>query len=427
MIIVASQRAGAKALADHLMNDRDNDHVTLSQINGFIADDLHGALDEAYAILTATQCTQFMFSVSLNPPEEAFLEEQEFHDAADRVADVMGLSNQPRAIVIHEKNGRRHAHVVWSRIDAETMTAINLPHFKLKLRDLSREMFLDHGWDLPQGLKTYGHKDPLNFTLAEWQQAQRIGVDPREMKQLFQDAWAQSDDLKSLKHALSDKGLYLAKGDRRGIVALDINGDIYALARWTGIKTKELKARLGDAPDLQPAADVGAWLQSRKTDQVKGYIAQVKDQHRKDMLPFINERAQMVMYQRQERENLKAKQDQRWVEETKARQDRLNKGLRGIFDRLIGTHSATIKRNEREALICAHRDQEQRDRLILAQITERKGLQTHARTIRDRHKVERQHLAKTIATYLKRPKPNISGPDHVSRRHNHRPRLSFDR
>ncbi|GFE49975.1 hypothetical protein So717_17280 [Roseobacter cerasinus] len=184
---------------------------------------------------------------------------------------------------------------------------------------------------------------------------------------------------------------------------------------------------MGDTPGLEPAADVGAWLQSRKTDQVKGYINQVKDQHRKDLLPFINERAQMVMAQRQERDDLKTKQYQRWIAETKARQERLNKGLRGIFDRLTGAHSATIKLNEREALNCLHRDQEQRDRLILAQMTERKDLQTRARTIRDRHKVERQHLAKTIATYLKRPKPNIPGLDHASRQRNRSPGLSFDR
>lgn len=427
MIIVASQRSGASALADHLMNTQDNDHVHVSQVEGFIADDLHGALDEAYAISKATQCTQFMFSVSLNPPEGAFLEEQEFHDAADRIANLMGLSDQPRALVIHEKQGRRHAHVVWSRIDAETMTAINLPHFKLKLRNLSKELFLDHGWDLPNGLKTYGQKDPLNFTLAEWQQAQRIGVDPREMKQLFQDAWAQSDDLKSLKNALSDKGLYLAKGDRRGVVALDIEGNIYALARWTGVRSKEVKARLGNAPDLQPVTDVSAWLRSRKTDQVKDYIAQVKDQHSKDMLPLVNQRAQMVIAQRAERERLKDKQEQRWIAETKIRSDGLNKGLRGLFDRLTGTHSAMIKRNEREALSCVHRDQEQRDRLILAQIAERKELQNRAITIRDKHKVERQYLAKTIATYIKRPKPNVTHTDRASRQRIRRPGLDFDR
>lgn len=167
MIIVASQRSGARALADHLMNDRDNDHVTLAKVDGFMADDLHGALNEAFAISKATQYKQFMFSVSLNPPGDAYVTKEEFELAAQRVAEKLGLQDQPHAIVIHEKQGRRHAHVVWSRIDADSMTAINLPHFKNKLRDVSRELFLDHGWELPKGLKTYGDKDPMNFTLAD--------------------------------------------------------------------------------------------------------------------------------------------------------------------------------------------------------------------------------------------------------------------
>ena len=56
MILVGSQRSGAKALADHLMNDRENDHVTLAEVDGFIAEDLHGALEEAEAVSMATQC-----------------------------------------------------------------------------------------------------------------------------------------------------------------------------------------------------------------------------------------------------------------------------------------------------------------------------------------------------------------------------------
>lgn len=31
---------------------------------------------------------------------------------------------QPRAVVFHEKENRRHCHVVWSRIDTEAMKAI---------------------------------------------------------------------------------------------------------------------------------------------------------------------------------------------------------------------------------------------------------------------------------------------------------------
>ena len=403
MILVASQRAGARALADHLLNMIDNDHVEVIDLNGFIADNLHGALDEVHAISKATKCKQYLFSVSLNPPEECMVAAEGFREAADRIATKLGLSDQPRALIVHEKQGRRHAHVVWSRIDAETVTAINLPHFKVKLRDLSRDLFLDHGWDLPNGLKTFGEKDPLNFTLAEWQQAQRIGVDPRELKQLFCEAWNRSDDPASLANALSDCGLYLARGDRRGIVALDIHGHVYALGRWSGVKAREVKVRLGDGTDLPSVSDLSAQLRSRKTDQVQNYIWQVKDRHFADMRPLIDERASLVMAQRAERHDLKSKQEQRWIEETKARSDRINKGLRALFDRLTGAHQRTLRDNERTAVACAHRDQEQRDRLILAQMTERRGLQERAKAVKVRHKKERDGLARNIAAYLKRP------------------------
>ncbi|MCH2068868.1 MAG: relaxase, partial [Shimia sp.] len=107
------------------------------------------------------------------------------------------------------------------------MKAINLPHFKNKLRDLSRELFLDHGWVLPDGLATYGNKSPLNFTLEEWQQAKRQGLDPREIKQAFQQAWERCDSQVGFKNALEDRGYFLARGDRRGFVALDVDGNVY--------------------------------------------------------------------------------------------------------------------------------------------------------------------------------------------------------
>lgn len=60
-----------------------------------------------------------------------------YEDAIVWCEQKLGLENQPRVIVFHEKQGRRHAHCVWSRIDADTMKAINLPHTKLKLMDIS--------------------------------------------------------------------------------------------------------------------------------------------------------------------------------------------------------------------------------------------------------------------------------------------------
>jgi len=99
-----------------------------------------------------------------------------FEKAIVEIEHKLGLEDQPRAIVFHEKEGRRHAHVVWSRIDGEKMKAINLPHYKLKLRDISRELYLGHDWQMPRGLMNSEERDPLNYTQGEWQQAMAFAV-----------------------------------------------------------------------------------------------------------------------------------------------------------------------------------------------------------------------------------------------------------
>ncbi|GAA6176995.1 relaxase/mobilization nuclease domain-containing protein [Sulfitobacter pacificus] len=426
MIIKASQRSGGRALADHLMNDKDNDHISVLGMRGFIADDLHGALDETYAVSKATKCTQYLFSVSLSPPEDYEVSEDAFHDAADRIEAKLGLTDQPRAIILHEKNGRRHAHAVWSRIYPETVKAINLPHLKVKLRDVARDLFLDHGWALPKGLATYGDKDPLNFTLAEWQQAIRQNVDPREIKQIFQQVWERSDNLDSFSNGLAERGFHLAKGDRRGHVALDVHGNVYAIAKWTGIKAKDVRAKLGDPSACSSVTNVGNDLKTKMTDQVKDYIAQVKQGHAQEMQPLFDERASMVMAQRAERKMLKAKQEERWTEESKARSGKLNKGLRGLFDFIVGKARTVQKRNERDAVDCARRDQEQRDRLVVQHLYERRELQRRAKAMKERHNQDRDLMARNIISYLKRPALNAERPD-TNRQINRNFGLSPDR
>lgn len=61
MILKASERKNAAELARHLMNDRDNDHVDLHQIRGFLSDDLASALMEADAVSQGTRCKNFLF------------------------------------------------------------------------------------------------------------------------------------------------------------------------------------------------------------------------------------------------------------------------------------------------------------------------------------------------------------------------------
>ncbi len=255
MILVGNQRSGARSLAHHLLKE-ENEHVYVHEIRGFASQNLAAALNEAYAISRGTRCKQYLFSLSLNPPPDATVATSDFEKAIERIENSLGLSDQPRAIVFHEKEGRRHCHVVWSRINAEEMKAVHLPYTKRKLQEISRELYLEHGWKMPRGLANSKESNPYNFTLAQWQQSKRIGKDPRDIKAVFRDAWAISDSKAAFINALEDRGYKLARGDRRGFVAIDYRGEIYSIARWAGVKTKNIRQRLGDEKSLPPAQDV---------------------------------------------------------------------------------------------------------------------------------------------------------------------------
>jgi len=276
MILKGNQRAGAVQLARHLLNDRDNDHVSVHELRGFSAVSLTEAMRETMAVSKGTRCRQFLFFLSLNPPERATVDPEGLRAAADAVEHKLGLTGQPHAIVIHEKEGRRHAHAVWSRINADTMTAINLPHTKRKMQDVSRELFLQHGWALPAGLRNPAERDPATFSRAEWQQAKRVGQDAKALKRMFATCWAASDNAESLTAPLAERGLDLARGDRRGAVAVDYRGEVYALARWSGVKTKELKARLGDPQALPGVDEAKRKIADRLTPVLREYIADVQ-------------------------------------------------------------------------------------------------------------------------------------------------------
>ncbi|MCB9992235.1 MAG: relaxase/mobilization nuclease domain-containing protein [Hyphomicrobiaceae bacterium] len=374
----------------------ENDHVTVQDLRGFAGDSLRDAFEEAHAISRATRCKQFLFSLSFNPPKDAVASLEDLLEAVERAEKVLGLDGQPRALVIHEKNGRRHLHAVWSRIDAETMKAINLPFYKTRLNELSRELFLDHGWELPDGFKDRYWKNPLNFTLAEWQQAKRIGLDPREIKQVFRQAWERSDDLKSFGAALEEHGYYLAKGDRRGHVAVDLKGEVFTVARYAGVKTKEVNARLGSPDKLDSVSQVAARNKERLSSKALRFLAESKTQQARELVPILKEHRRLVLEQREKRETLKTTQELRRVAENAERQSRFRRGLQGIFDILTGRASKQRKANEQELKVCIERDQEELEAMYLSQLRSRSKLQTEIEALRLAHRAQNVQITKLI-------------------------------
>ncbi len=401
MILVGSQRGGAGNLARHLLNDRENDHITVQELRGFTARDLHGAFEEAQAVSLGTRCKQFLFSLSLNPPKDADMDVDGLLRAADQAEAKLGLEGQPRAVVIHEKNGRRHAHVVWSRIDGQQMKAVNMPFFKSRLNTLSKDLFLEHGWQLPDGYRENGWKNPLNFTLAEWQQAKRLDLDPRELKLVFQQAWERSDNQHSFKAALEDRGYFLAKGDRRGFTAVDIHGEVFSVARMTGIKTKDLNAKLGDPAKLPSVDAVRADIGSRLSQGLRAHLRASRSEQQKALEPILAERQKLVASHRVERQRQEQSLDRRWAAETKERSERLRTGIKGVIDFIIGRASAIKKRNEQEAYQGFLRDRALRERLYRVQSGETRNLHSRYAALHSRHRQERMRLAGRIGELIK--------------------------
>lgn len=378
MIMVGNSRGNGQNLARHLLSP-DNERVSVHAVDGFMSDDLYGAFKEAEAVSKGTRCKKYLFSLSLNPPKGAEVNTEVFDDTIVRVEKQLNLSGQPKAVVFHEKSGadgitRRHCHVVWSRIDSENMKAIPMDYSKRRLNELAKELYLEHEWDMPKGFISPRFRDPKNFTLDQWQQAKRQGQDPREIKAIFQDCWKRSDSKKAFEASLKLHGYQIARGDRRGYVATDMKGEIYSIPKWASVKTKEVKAKLGDRENLPSLDDAKRNIADTLSQTVERLAAEQKaklDALEKEKQAKAKALAEKHAAQRALQKQL---QEQRAAKEEQARKERFNKGLHGLLDRVTGEHGRTQKQNQVEAFQASKRDEAQRDELIMRRLQKQRDL-----------------------------------------------------
>ncbi|UDF05360.1 relaxase/mobilization nuclease domain-containing protein [Asticcacaulis sp. AND118] len=403
MILEASKRSGGMALGRHLLNDQDNDHVSVHEVRGFVSDNVLDAMKEAQAVSMGTRCKQYLFSLSLNPPGHENVRVEVFENAIEKIEERLGLTGQPRMIVFHEKEGRRHAHCVWSRIDADSMTAIDMPFFKTKLRDVSKALYLENGWTMPRGFMDSKLRDPRNFTLEEWQQAKRAGLNAKDLKQAVQECWAVSDGVQTLDRALEEKGLFLARGDARAHVVMTHEGEVFALSRMIGKRAKDVLAKLGEPDGLRSVEETRAHIAVTLTPRLQAHIKEAKRIAANQMKPLAEQRDAMKAAHKLERQRLDDGQAVRHKAETRARAERIRHGWKGLWDRVTGEHAAIASQNEMEAFFCLERDRAQKQALLEAQLKERQELQRKIMAARERHAMQVMALYKDVARFRNAP------------------------
>lgn len=416
MILKASQRGGGQDLAVHLMRVDENDHVRIHEIRGFSSDNLKCAFKEAHAVSLGTKCRQYLFSLSLNPPEGARVSVATFEAAIEKVEERLGLQDQPRAIVFHEKEGRRHAHCVWSRIDADTMTARQMSHFKTKLRDVSRDLYLENSWKLPKGLMNSQARDLRNFTLAEWQAAKRRGEDPRIIKETVQECWASSDGRQAFTQSLKERGYWLAQGDRRGFVIVDLHGDAHALARVLGRKTKEVNDRLGTPDDLPSVEASKKEIAERVTPALRQHLAKARAQAKEEITALKSENISLRDKHRIDRAALDQVQQLEWDNATIERAARMPKGFRGVWSWITGKTREIRAHNSREAEDQKREHARDREALSDAQLHERSALQECIKTTRQNHAAHLKELRREVGLFLKLSRSSGRERDHSRER-----------
>lgn len=320
---------------------------------------------------------------------------------------ALGRHLLSKVVVFHEKEGRRHAHAVWSRIDPETMTVKKLPYFKTRLQEIAKQLYIDHGWDLPKGFVRKAERDPTNFTLAEWQQAKRDGVDPRHLKTMAAEAWALGKDTETFAQELQKRGLYLAKGDRRGHVAVSYQGEVYAIARLLNKKTKEISDRLGKADDLRSVDETRQLIQQKIAPVLRKLMEGARQDKQREMSVLEMQRHQLVSKHRLERDRMEAGLRARQETEARERSLRLQQGLVGLWQALSGKAKAIIERNQREADEALKRDRAYSHSIITAQISERQKLQTRIDQARKSHQARLLEIHRDYAqTFDKAAKRN---------------------
>ncbi|MBL4616604.1 MAG: relaxase [Robiginitomaculum sp.] len=404
MILVGNQRGGAQDLAVHLMKP-ENEHVDVHEVRGFAASSLYGAFNETYALSRGTQCRKFLYSLSINPPADKQVSTDDFIKVIDRAEKTLGLAGQPRAIVFHEKQGRRHAHCVWSRIDTNEMKAVHMPYDRKNLVDLTRDIFIENGWNMPDGLIDKNLRDPRNFTLVQWQQAKRQGKDPRVIKTALQDAWAISDSKAAFTQSLAERGFWLARGDRRGFVVLDHKQEIYSLPKWLGLKTKEVRNRLGESKDLPSVEETQTLIANAMSKTLDRLAGELSQRNTKTREAFERRRIALVQRQRLQRQTLQEQQDKRRIHGNKIRQARFRTSISGIWDRLRGEHRNIQRQNEHEAYGELQQDRKDMDEMVFRHLRERQHIEIFKLRIQDKANHIQRNLKMDRQNYTRGQSP----------------------
>jgi len=267
MIIKASSRgqseSDAAILARHLLSN-DNESVEILELRGVVATDLPGAIEEArLAGAKGSRAYKILYhaSINLDRDEAPSLTRAHWLAAADELQAHLGMSSEhQRMVVLHQKKGRTHAHIVFSRINPGTMKTVSDSNNYLAHERCSRK--LEKLWQLKPVVgpltRPKGTPRPVKMGAShnDQQAAARTETPVADVAALIRKSWDATTTGHAFAAAIEADGLCLARG-RRGIVILDRRTLVpHGIARRLARPATEIHKRLSDInPSMLPTVE----------------------------------------------------------------------------------------------------------------------------------------------------------------------------
>jgi hypothetical protein len=246
MVVNGASRRGVEFWAKHLANDKKNDRAELKEIRGLAADNLKDALLEMQEDARHTRCQNFFYQANFNPSPNERLTEEQWERAFEIFEKNRGIPEGTARIVYeHEKEGRIHRHVIWSRIDLENMRAwsdaLDAKVCHTASREISEELGLERT-PSPYDKDREGPRPERAPKPYEMFRGLRSGFDPRNIKSEVTAIFRESETPWEFRKGLRELGYVLVQGDRRDFCILDPAGEVHSLARRIdGVNAKELR------------------------------------------------------------------------------------------------------------------------------------------------------------------------------------------
>jgi hypothetical protein len=269
MIIGGGSRRGAKWFATHLMRTDGGQTVRLAEARGLAGHDIPGWFRQMEAVSFGTRAENYFYHADINPREDEPLTEGQWGEAVDRLEHNLGLDGHSRFVVEHEKNGRTHRHVFWSRIDPDTMTAVS-----------DSKTYRIHERTADELEKAFGHeptprgRGPEGRNPHNWEvfRGQKTGIDPYDVGAELTSLWRQADTGPAYAAALESHDYILCEG-RRGFCVVDPAGKEHSLARRIeGARKKDIDARMADVdrealPTVEEARQIARDRHAQRKDR----------------------------------------------------------------------------------------------------------------------------------------------------------------